>query len=168
MINTYAQISNSIVINIVIADDSDYFNSAYMWINLAGLNPMPLIGWTYSGSFSPPVPTLPTLAVAIATNIAGFQSSINEFVNQCYSIETRLNFMGLYINAQINGLTNRMAYIAPLLAWQNSVIQYAAGYVASISAETDVPTVLATVPNFSALTLSNPNLSPIAALRIPN
>lgn len=110
----------------------------------------------------------PVLAVAIAQNISNFENQMQIFLDSRYSTDTRMNFIGIYINAQINGLTNRQAYVAQLLTWQNAIIVAAATYVDMVSAMTNVATVQATTFNFSALTAEDPCLTPIAALQISN
>jgi hypothetical protein len=163
----FAIVSSGMVTNMILAT-GNFLNTQLIPFDYA-VAAISMIRYTYdstSNTFAPPTPPLPTLPVAIAENIAAFQTSLQAFVDSSYGVDTRMNFIGLYINAQINGLTNRMAYIAPLLAWQNAVIEYAATYVATVSAMTSVSTVMATAPDFSSLQASNPNLTPIAAIQI--
>lgn len=166
---TYAMIKDGTVVNVVLANVDDPLDPDYTWVDITSMTPQPSINYTYDGTtFTPPAPVLPSLPVAIATNIANFQDSMNVFIESSYSTNTRMNFIGMYINAQANNLTNRMAYIAQLFPWQNAVILYAANYVATVSAMTDAATVIAHTWNFTALTASNPKLTPIAALQIGN
>jgi hypothetical protein len=44
----YADLVGNTIVNVVVCDDPDY--AAEMgWYALAGLDPMPWIGWTYEG-----------------------------------------------------------------------------------------------------------------------
>jgi roadblock/LC7 domain-containing protein len=44
----YAELEANTVVNVVVCDDPEY--AAEMgWYTLAGLNPVPWIGWTYDG-----------------------------------------------------------------------------------------------------------------------
>ena len=60
MANTYAQIQNSSVVNMIMAYPEDYFDTNYVWVNLTNLycvDGTPIqIGCTYDGTnFYPPV-----------------------------------------------------------------------------------------------------------------
>ena len=108
------------------------------------------------------------LAISIAMNISNFETALNNFINSRYSMNIRLNLMGIFINAQINSLTNRQNYIAQLFPWQNSVIQYSSQYISSVSAATNI-TELSTINwDFTSLITSDPLITPIAALQISN
>ena len=115
-----------------------------------------------------PLASEPTLSQTIACNVAAFQIALSEFVNSQYTSMDRLNLIGIYINAVTNNLTNRQAYLAPLLVWQNSVILYASSYITSVEAMTDPNMVLTTVWSFDSLAASNPNLKSAIALQISN
>lgn len=128
----------------------------------------PLIGYTYdpnTDTFSAPVPSL---AVAKINKIAAFQTAMQTFVNSRYSSDVRMNFIGIYINAQRNLLLNRQAYVAQLFPWQNSVITFAATTIAAINALSTPQDVIAYTWDLSSLISSDPYLSPIAALQIAN
>lgn len=44
----YAELDGGTIVNVLVCDDPDY--AAEMgWYALAGLDPMPWIGWTYEG-----------------------------------------------------------------------------------------------------------------------
>lgn len=165
--NNYALIQNYIIVNIVIASDSDPQDPSYIWVNISSLNPLPSIGWTYNGNtFSNPNAITVTIESAIEANLSNFSIALSSFIATRYSDSTRLNFIGLYTNAQLNSLSNRAAYIARLFIWQNNVIEYASSYSSSVSAMTDIPTIEATIWNFSDLLSDDPSISPLAAIAI--
>lgn len=108
------------------------------------------------------------LAIAIANNVAIFQQAVSDFVASRYSLETRLNFMAMYFNAQpaIANLPTRAAYLAPLITWQNTVIQYVAAYVTAVRALTDSAVVASTKWDFTALIAADPLVTPMGAIAI--
>jgi hypothetical protein len=50
----YAVLDNNTITNVVVCDDPDYA-AEQGWYTLAGMDPMPWIGWTYdNGTWSAP------------------------------------------------------------------------------------------------------------------
>lgn len=110
----------------------------------------------------------PILTAAITQNINNFQTALNTFVTSRYTSDQRMNFIGIYINAQQNNLSNRMTYVGQLFPWQNSIITYSASYIAGIQAMTNPSQVAQSTWNFASLASSDPCITPIAALQIGN
>lgn len=56
--SVWAMIQNGVVINMVIAAESDAKDPTYAWVDVAGIEPTPVIGVSYDGAhFSiPPTP----------------------------------------------------------------------------------------------------------------
>lgn len=106
------------------------------------------------------------LAMAIKENISKSQYAIQAFVVSRYSLETRFSFNALYNISLAAGLTNRTAYIMRLFTWASTIIAYAATYVASVQAMTDIPTIVATTPDLGSFVSSDPLLTPVAAIQI--
>lgn len=116
-------------------------------------------------SLSPPV-SEQSLPLAMATAISNFTVAINQFIALRYAMDVRLNLIGIYINATLNSLPNRQAYIGTLLTWQNSVLVYSATYIATVQAQTSAAAVAALTWNFSTLSSTDPLVTAIAALQI--
>lgn len=124
---------------------------------------------TDSGKFNFPAGTpiqVVYLSLAIKENLRLFQAELQLFINNKYTIDTRFNLMSVYVNAQLNNLTDRMAYISQLFIWSNSIIVYCANYQAALMAITDPNVVLNTVPDLTSLDASDPKVSAFAALQI--
>lgn len=106
--------------------------------------------------------------LAIAANILQAQSLIQAFLNSHYSLDLRFNFNALYLLAQANGtLPNRMAYISQLFTWAQAIVSFAAQYVTTVQAMTNVTQIINTMPDFSLLP-ADPCITPIAAIQINN
>lgn len=116
-------------------------------------------------SLAPPV-NQQSLVVATGTAIAAFTNALNQFIAIHYTTDTRLNLLGIYNNAVVNSLTNRQAYIGQLLTWQNSVLAFAATYIATVQAQTTPSAVAALTWNFSTLASTDPLVTAVAALQI--
>lgn len=169
-INRYAQINidNNKIVNVIIASSDDVFDPAFLWDDISGVVPKPQIDWTYvlPGIYTAPAAPVVSIPDAIQINLAKFQLAMQEFIESRYSTIVRMNFIGIYLNAVINNLSNRQAYIGPLFVWQNSIIEYASTYMATVRALTDSATIASTVWDFSALASSDPGLSPLTAIQI--
>jgi len=57
MVKTWAVILNGIIVNTVLASDSDIKDPQYIWVDISNYSPMPGVGWTTSDNinFNPPV-----------------------------------------------------------------------------------------------------------------
>ena len=108
------------------------------------------------------------LSLAIQANISKFTDLLNTFIDQHYDQRTIQRLQGVSWNAQRKNLTNRLAYLSPLFDWQDSVIAYAGTYIAGVKALTDPSVVATTTPDFSSLAASDPLISGVTALGIPN
>lgn len=164
----YAEVKDNKVTNIFYIEDISVLNSfdnSFIYDDVTSVTPSPGIGWGY---VSTSVYTAPVVlaATAIQKNISQFQTSLQNFISSHYTTDTRLNFIGIYENAILNGLISRQAYIAQLFVWQNAVIAYAASYIGAIKAMTDANLIASTVWDFTALAASDPMLSPMAAILI--
>lgn len=108
------------------------------------------------------------LAIAKKENLGYATQSINDFVEGRYSLHTRFSFMAIYTLATTADvpLVNRAAYIKQLFTWAQSVVSYAAAYIATVNALTDAATVASTAPDFSSLVSSDPLVTPVGALAI--
>lgn len=164
----YAEIKDSNVTNIFYIEDISIlslFDETLIYDDVTNIRPSPGIGWSYisAGVYTSPIILA---SVAIQKNISQFQTALQAFISAHYTTDTRLNFIGLYENAILNGLIARQAYIAQIFVWQNSIIAYAATYIAAIKAMTDSSLIASTVWDFTALAASDPLLSPMAAIQI--
>jgi hypothetical protein len=109
------------------------------------------------------------LSIAIQDNLALTSASAEAFVQSRYSDSTRLNLIGLVLNAQLTGsFPNRLNYLSPLLTWQSSVISYLNTYVTGVQALTGASAVAATGPNFTPYIATDPLITPLGAIAIPN
>lgn len=164
----YAQIKENTIINtFYITDISNLslFDQSFLYDEITNLSPMPAINWVY---ISPGIYIAPVIlaSVAIQKNLSQFQTALQTFISSHYSTDVRINFIGLYENAILNGLTDRKAYVAQLFIWQNLIIAYAATYIAAIKAMTDSSIIAATTWDFSSLAAADPILSPMTAILI--
>jgi len=172
MSKTYAKInlneSPGIIVNVEILDDSDIQDPAFTWTDITKYSPMPSIGWTTTDgiNFTNPAPST-TLNQAIQLNLIEFQSAIQTFVDNSYSLEIRFNFMALYTLAVQNNLLNRAAYISQLFTWAQSVVSYCAQYTSSVQALTSVQTVQSTTWDLTQIS-ANPMVTTIVAILIMN
>lgn len=104
------------------------------------------------------------LSMAKQFKLSVFQDAVKAFVTDHYALDTRFNFMALYLTAGLK--LNRQAYVAQLLTWATSVVGYAATFVATVNAMSDPAVVAAAQWNFAALDSSDPKVTPIAAVAI--
>ncbi len=140
----YALIKNSVVVNIVKSDNTDLLDDwilqdaidSYVELTNEVVSP----GDVYSGgNFSKASLTLPQ---AKAKKLTEFKASIDGYLDEHYPFVTRVQLVNLYILARLDSLTNRAAYLAPGVAWLNSIIEYSATFAASVQAQVDVETTL--------------------------
>lgn len=108
------------------------------------------------------------LAIAVYYKRIQFAAALNDFIITKYSDMQRLNLMGLYLNAQAQGLLNRLAYLAQILTWQNAVILYAANYQLSLAALTTPKAVFDYAWNFADVPIQDPRVNSTTAVLIPN
>lgn len=108
------------------------------------------------------------LSLAIQDNIYLLTPQAESFVQSRYSDSVRLNLIGLFLNAQLNNFTNRIAYLSPLLIWQNSIIAYIGQYCSNVKKQTTPEAVLTFIPNFNQFIITDPLLTPIVAIQIQN
>ncbi len=163
----YAKIDSGIVVDVQLLEAEDDKDPAFVWEDLTDIKPQPSVGWSFDGTnYAPPPIAVPVLSVAKAQNISSFRDAMQAFVDSRYPLDIRFNFIAIYINAQQNGLTNRMAYVSRIFPWMNATIAYAAQYVGSVQAGNDPATVVAKTWDFSTLIDSDPLITPIAAIQI--
>lgn len=84
-----------------------------------------------------------SVAIAIQENLVIFNASLTEYINSCYSIETRTRWIALYLEFQSFNKPNKMAYVTQLLSWGNSISIYSATYIATVMTMTDLNLILA-------------------------
>lgn len=105
------------------------------------------------------------LTIAIQDNLILFMNNMQNFIQSQISIQSQLQFVCMYLAAQEAGLTNRVAYIAQLLTWLNGVESYAATYVTSVRAMTNISTITSTVFNPSSIS-ALPSVTLMGAIEI--
>lgn len=109
------------------------------------------------------------LSMAKQTQIGRAQLALQSFILDRYPLETRWSFLALLNDANNNVLLiNRRAYIQQIFTWTRTVITYAATFAASINAMSDPATIAATQWDFSTLSVSDPAITPLAAVAIGN
>ena len=162
MSQNYIQIYNNQVINIMLINpDTDYMDSVYTWIQL-GTNkctddtPIQIGITKYDGTNFISNIIGPTLSDAINKKITEFIAGVLGFINTRYDLETRVNFLGIYINAKNKGLVNKAAYFQQLLDWQNNVYLYSAYVQYGISSLINVQDVINYNWDFTTLIASDP------------
>ena len=135
-------------------------------ITVGGQNPVN-VGYTYNAGSDTFSLSAPNLVAAIQENLNAFASALDAYVQAHYSLSERFNLLSLYVNAQQNSLTSRMAYISQIFTWMTSVTNYAATYEASIKAMTDINTILTTLWDFNQIS-PDPQITPLGAIAISN
>lgn len=167
----YAQIKSNCVVNLVEileGDNTDPFVNGYDSIqNIAGVVPEPEIGWSYvDGVFAAPVKVPPTLASAKKLKLLEGQNVLNTYFNALYPLEERINLMGLYANAYIDGRVNRLAYTQQLVNYRNTILAAFAAQAVIVQGLATVSEVTEVLWDFSAFTASNPLITTLAAILI--
>jgi hypothetical protein len=70
--STYAKIQSGSVINVQLASPSDVFDTAFTWVDITNIVPLPQIGWSYDGVSVFTAPGVPNAAdgtpVTFSTN----------------------------------------------------------------------------------------------------
>jgi hypothetical protein len=166
----YALIKNTIVLNIVEADSafidmmmvSEQIDTA---IDITESSEIVHIGDIYvDGSFS----TGLSKPAAIAKRIADLREEVRLFIESRYDAPTRMNFNGIFMLAKEDGLTNRLAYVKPLLEWFSSVISFTATVAAAIQAQSTADDVMEYQWDFNTLTTTDPQITLLGAISIPD
>jgi hypothetical protein len=106
------------------------------------------------------------VTLAIQANLILFNNVLTDIINNHYGLETRVRWMSLYLETQFLGQPNRLAYIAQLLTWGNTISVYTAQYIAALLAMTDPTAIAATVPDFSAIEAADPKINLLACMQI--
>jgi len=117
-----------------------------------------------SDTFGLPVPSL---ADAKKENLTNFSLALEQYVQEFYSLETQFRLFIIYYLAQQNSLTNRVAYIQPLLTWVQNVITYSATYTSTVMAINDAATALNSQWDFTQIGVP-PAVTLIGAISISN
>lgn len=152
---------------------SDLANDAYghtVSVTTDGVSDFYLVGGAQTFSFPTGTPeNTAYLAFTKTLKFQYFMADLRVFGPSQYDQQTQMNFLSLYLAAQAAGtFPNRMAYIAQLLNWLNSMSAYAAAFVLSIQAMSDPAVVAATQWNFSTFSASNPAITLLGAVSINN
>lgn len=109
------------------------------------------------------------VAFAKQGKLAQFQAALQEFILQHYALETRWNFIALYVDAQQNILLiNRRAYIEQIFTWSRLIMTYAATFSATVNGSSDATAIGAMAWDFGTLGAADPLISPLAAVGIAN
>lgn len=109
------------------------------------------------------------LSIAKQFNIAKATTTFQDFGLSRYSLITRFSLMAVYQLALLNILlVNRRAYLLQLFTWAQSLVTYSVTYMAAVNALSDPAAVAAMVPDFGPYIVSDPLVTPIAAVQINN
>lgn len=81
--------------------------------------------------------------LAVQANMIIFNAALTEFVNQHYTLETRVRWTILYMEFQLFSQPNKLAYVGQLLSWGNAISVYTAQYIGMLMALSD-PAVIIT------------------------
>lgn len=106
------------------------------------------------------------VTLAIQANLILFNATLTDIINNHYPLESRVRWMALYMETQYLSQPNRLAYIAQLLAWGNTISVYTATYIAGLMALTNPVTISTTVPDFSAIEAADPKINLLACMQI--
>lgn len=165
----YAIIENGMISNVIVADPSFILVSIQdpkIAVNIDNEYPEPQIGWSYDGIvFSAPTRTL---AQAKADKISSFGSSVKAYMNCYFDLDTRQSMSTLYFQARLDGLTNRSAYLQPMVDWANSIISYSRSFVLQVQALTDVNDVDAILWDIQGNVSNPPAITLAGAISIEN
>lgn len=113
-------------------------------------------------------PYVPNLGTAKLNKLNEFNLAINQYINDRYTLQQRLQLLNIYILAKEDGLTNRAAYVRQGLTWGNSIITYANSFIASVNSQDDPADVIALMWDIDANVDANPNITAGAAIQIPD
>lgn len=163
----YALIKNSAVTNLISAD-SAFIDSLIQagtidsGIDLADYpNTMVEIGYSFSdGVFSL------SLSVAKLQKLTQFRTDIMAYRDSFFDRDTREAFRTLRDLAIRDGLTNRLAYLDPLLDWAESIVAYSASVGAQIQAAVDQSALDAITWDIRTNTGAVPSVTLLAASQI--
>lgn len=107
------------------------------------------------------------LSIAKQTNLAQFNASLTDFINNHYNLETRFRWMALYLEFQSDIISiNKYNYTKQLLAWGLSISQYTNTYVIAVMSLSDPNDVVAKKWDFSTFETTDPKLTLIACMQI--
>lgn len=167
--NTYALLISSIVVNVILADEEfieslDPLVADEAVLIEEGTAPPP-IGYLYSGGEFVPALSKPQ---AIAQQIAAFRTDFRAWIDTRYDQPTRINFISMFLLAKETGKTNRLAYIQPLLEWSDSLVTFAGTVATAIQSQSTAADVLAYQWSFISLEQSDPRVTLLAAVQIPD
>ena len=166
---TYALIKNTCVINVVEAtpefiDFLTISGSIDSVVDLTGI-PTPAIGDKYiAGEFV----TGATKAKAIQFRAEQLKNELRTYVDSKFDLATRQNFIVLFILAKEDGLTNRLAYLRPLIDWAKQVISFSAQQLALMQSLATADDVMDFTWSFEELEHTAPSVTLAAAVQILN
>lgn len=147
---------NNDVYNRIVSKDSDGSNDIYM------------VGGTYEFKFPIGTPeSVAYLAFAKQGKLIAFKNAIEEFAENAYDIKTKISLIALYLMAEKNALSNRIAYIAQALDWATSVVQYASQFEATVYSMTDADAIAALSWDFGQIP-KDPQITLEGVVAIPN
>ena len=111
-------------------------------------------------------PSVGSLSYEKQDKLIQFNNALETFVANYYDLKTQFRLKILYDLAVANGLTNRAAYLLPLLNWVSSLVAYSSTFTATVLAQSDPATTAALNWDFTQLT--PPNVTLLGAISILN
>lgn len=128
---------------------------------------------TYSvgGSYAYTFPTGTTqnaayISMAIQINLAQFNIALTQMINNHYDLDTRMRWIALYLECEYFSRPNRLAYVAQLLTWGDSISVYTSAYLVELMAMTDTALIAAKRWDYSILEAADPKVNLIACMQI--
>lgn len=111
------------------------------------------------------------IPLAANSNLLYYQAALEQYVNSYYTFETQYRFFVMYYLAVANGLTNRAAYIFPILNWAQGILSYSATYTAAVQALAtahNLSGIMASTWDFTQISPTVPSITLLGAIAIPN
>lgn len=144
MVKTYAILEDSVIVNVLVCDESlvgSLFSGAE---DITSISPQPQIGYTKQedGSYkcrmeSMSVPDLQAL------KYTEFDEATKAYILDHYDIERQSSLQLIRNDARWDSLTNRYNYVTQAVTWINSILEYHFGKLSEIEAATTVEELIA-------------------------
>ena len=111
-------------------------------------------------------PSVASLSPEKRQKLLDFNDALEDYVTTYFDLKTQFRIKIIYDLAVAQGLTNRAAYLLPLLNWVNALMSYAATFTASVMAQSDAATVAEMQWDFGQVSVSPPSVTLIGAISI--